>query len=192
MPQEATRHAVPRRRRPNSRRLAERVAVRAPRLSARLRAAALGLSPGSPLRRVLLRRAIADGYAALNRQDWDVIRAVYATEAVVRLVGYEEGPLQVPDAEEMQLGPDSLVRFVKSWREPWEEFHADPREVVDLGDRTLTLLEGFARGRASGVEVRQPVADLATYRAGRIVRMEHYWRQEQALEAVGLRKSSSP
>jgi ketosteroid isomerase-like protein len=148
----------------------------------------LGLSPRSPLRRALLPRAIADGYAALNRRDWDVIRAVYAAEAVVRLVGYEEGPLQVPDAEEMQLGPDGLVRFINSWREPWEEFRAEPKEVIDLGDRTLTLLEGFARGRASGVDVRQPLADLATYEAGRVVRMEHYWRQEQALEAVGLRR----
>jgi ketosteroid isomerase-like protein len=145
-------------------------------------------SPHSPLRRALLPRAIADGYGALNREDWDVIRALYASEAVVRLVGYEDGPLQVPDADEMQLGPDGLVRFVKSWREPWAEFRAEPSEVIDLGDRTLTLLEGFARGRASGAEVRQPVADLATYDAGRIVRMEHYWRQEQALQAVGLRR----
>jgi ketosteroid isomerase-like protein len=113
---------------------------------------------------------------------------MYATGAEVRLVGYEEGPLQVPDAEELQLGPDGLVRFAKSWREPWSEFQAEPREVVDLGDKTLTMLQAFARGRASGVEVRQPVADVATYEAGRIVRMEHYWRQEQALEAVGLQR----
>jgi ketosteroid isomerase-like protein len=137
---------------------------------------------------VLLPRGIADGYNALNREDWDVILAIYGTQAVVQLVGFEDGPLQLPDAEEMQLGPDSLVRFIKSWREPWEEVRAEPREVIDLGDRTLTLLDLSARGRASGIEVRQPVADLATYKAGRVVRMQHYWRQDQALHAIGLQR----
>jgi ketosteroid isomerase-like protein len=187
MSQTLMRHALPRRRRPNSRTLVERFALRAPRLAARLRAAILDLSPRSPLRRALLPRAIADAYAALSREDWDTIRTLYAAEAVVRLVGFEGSPFQVPDAEELQLGPDGVVRFAKSWREPWVEFQAQPQEVVDLGDRTLTMYEVSARGRASGVEVRQPVADLATYKAGRVVRMEHYWRQEQALQAVGLR-----
>jgi ketosteroid isomerase-like protein len=186
MLQEVMRHAVPRARRPKSRKLRERVAVRMPRVAAQIRAAVLSLSPRSPLRRALLPCAIADGYEALNREDWDVIRGMYAARAVVQLVGFEEGPLQVPDAEELQLGPDGVVRFAKSWREPWDEFHAKPREVVDLGDRTLVLVDAFARGRASGVEVRQPVADLATWRGGRIVRMEHYWRHEQALQAIGL------
>jgi ketosteroid isomerase-like protein len=135
---------------------------------------------------VLLPRGIADGYAALNRADWDLIRAWYAEEAVVRLVGFEDGPLQVPDAEELQLGPDGVVAFAKSWRGAWETFEVRPREVIDLGNQTLTLLEALARGRASGAEVRQSTADLATYAGGRIVRMEHYWRQDQAMQAVEL------
>jgi hypothetical protein len=107
---------------------------------------------------------------------------------VVRLVGFEDGPLQLPDAEEMQLGPASLIRFIKSWREPWGEVRLEPREVVDLGDRTLTLLDLSVRGRASGIEISQPVADLATYEGGRLVRMDHHWRQDQALQAVGLQR----
>lgn len=138
------------------------------------------------MRGALVPRGIADGYDALNREDWDVILAVYAPQASVRLVGFEDGPLQVPDVDEMQLGHDGLVRFIKSWREPWEQVLLQPHTVIDLGDRTLTLMDVCARGRASGIEVRQPVADLATYERGRLVRMEHYWRQEQALHAVGL------
>src|SRR5438067_1526987 len=106
MSQQPVRHAVPHGHPRNTRTLAVRLSIRAPRLAARVRSIVLGLSPRSPVRRVLLPRAIADGYNALNREDWDVILAIYGTRAVVRLVGFEEGPLQLPDAEEMQLGPD--------------------------------------------------------------------------------------
>jgi ketosteroid isomerase-like protein len=189
MPEDFVRHAVPPCRRPNSRSFEERFAVRLPRLAARLRALVLGLSPRSRLRSAVMRRATADAYAALNRGDYDVAKTRYTTPMEVVLEGFGEGPLPVPAraAMEQELTPEELVGWLQDWREEWGDFWVEPQEIIDLGERTLFLVVGHARGKASGLEVTQPLADVVTWRAGRISRVEHYWRREQALDAVGLR-----
>jgi ketosteroid isomerase-like protein len=136
----------------------------------------------------LIRRATADAYAALNRGDWEVVKTWYTASLEVVLEGFGEGPLPVPAgaAMEQKLTPQELVDWVKDWREQWGDFSVEPQEVVDLGNRTLFLIEGHARGAVSGLEVRQPLADIVTWQAGRISRVEHYWRREEAFEAAGL------
>jgi ketosteroid isomerase-like protein len=185
---EIARHLVPPCHRPNARSLEERLAVRSPRLAAWLRTVMFKLSPRSRLRGALIRRATADTYAAVNRGDWDVMKTRYTASLEVVLEGFGEGPLPVPAgaAMEQKLSPEELVDWIKDWREEWGDFWVEPQEVVDLGKRTLFLVEGHARGRASGLQVDQPLADLVTWEAGRISRVEHYWRREQALEAAGL------
>ncbi len=75
---------------------------------------------------------------------------------------------------------------MESFDEVWEEWRLDTGELIDLGDRHVCLCRYIARGRGSGVEVHRPIAHVITVRDRRIVAMDFYWSQRQALEAVGL------
>jgi len=46
------------------------------------------------------------------------------------------------------------------------------------------------RGR-DGIQVEQPNASIFTFEHGRIVRLQSFWDQPTALEAVGLSQSGS-
>jgi hypothetical protein len=59
-------------------------------------------------------------------------------------------------------------------------------EVVDAGDRVVTLLGLRMRGRSTGIEVvLGEHAWVTTFRDGLMVRNKLYMDQSEALEAVG-------
>jgi ketosteroid isomerase-like protein len=73
--------------------------------------------------------------------------------------------------------------------EVWGEFRMEPDEFVDAGDRVVAIGRWVAKGRGSGVEVNQPIADVFTLHGGRVVRCEiGYSNRAEALEAAGLRE----
>jgi ketosteroid isomerase-like protein len=71
--------------------------------------------------------------------------------------------------------------------EVWGEFRMEPDEFVDAGDRVVVIGRWVAKGRGSGAEVNQPIADVFTLHRGRVVRCEiGYSDRAEALEAAGL------
>ena len=101
------------------------------------------------------------------------------------------------------MDPDILIRTDPRWPEQriygrdaalalyrglWESGGSDVRieEIVDLGDRVLVRLGFTMRGQQSGVEVEQPVSEIAAVRDGRIIFVEYFLDHEQARKAVGL------
>jgi ketosteroid isomerase-like protein len=69
----------------------------------------------------------------------------------------------------------------------WETIQVRLVEVREVDDRTFASGELHGKGRASGLEVRVPLAWVGESREGRVVRLETYASEEAALEAVGLR-----
>ena len=57
-----------------------------------------------------------------------------------------------------------------------------------MGDRVVVTVRFRARGRGSGIEVDARLYDLFTLRDGKIVRMDQFAEQSEALEAVGQRE----
>jgi uncharacterized protein len=71
--------------------------------------------------------------------------------------------------------------------EVWGEFRMEPDEFVDAGDRVVVIGRWVGKGRGSGVDVSQPIADVFTLRDGRVVRCEiGYSDRGEALVAAGL------
>jgi ketosteroid isomerase-like protein len=69
----------------------------------------------------------------------------------------------------------------------WGEFRMEADEFVDAGDRVVVIGRWVGKGRSSGVEVNQPIADVFTVHGGRVVRCEiGYSDRGNALEAAGL------
>jgi ketosteroid isomerase-like protein len=83
-------------------------------------------------------------------------------------------------------GIEGASQWCREWFEAWEALHFE-YEVVDAGERVVTLLDLRMRGRSSGIEVALGKhAWVITLRDGLMLRQKLYMDQSEALEAVGL------
>src|ERR671910_429644 len=80
-------------------------------------------------------------------------------------------------------GPDAAIRFFEEIDETMEELRLEPQEFIDAGDRVATRLRHHGRGKGSGVELDEELYhQVATFRDGKIVRMEYFAEWAEALE----------
>jgi ketosteroid isomerase-like protein len=79
-------------------------------------------------------------------------------------------------------------------RQAWESFKGNMQltvrfaDVRDLGETVLALGEMRARGRTTRLELTSEIAQLATFRDGKVVKFRDFPSRAEALEAVGLRE----
>jgi uncharacterized protein len=86
-------------------------------------------------------------------------------------------------------GMQGMCRMFAERDEVWEEFRMEPDEVLAAGDRVVAIGRWVGKGKGSGIEVQQPVADVFTLHDGRVVRFElGFTDRAEALEAAGLRE----
>jgi len=160
----------------------ERVALRFPSL-VRLAASGLSRLPSrSRLRRKLLARGIRDGAEAYNRRDHEAFLFPFDPDVELNILGQGGGL----DFENHTRGREGLMRFLAVIDEAFEDNWLEPREGIDFGDRILGLYNLRARGKGSGVEVERDIGLLSSLDRGRVVRVDYYWSQDEALEAAGL------
>ena len=86
-------------------------------------------------------------------------------------------------------GLDGMVRYREDVDAVMEDFHFDLEDSRFLdagGDRVLALYRMAGRGAGSGVPVSQEVGALYELRNGKVLKLEIYLDQREALEASGL------
>jgi len=84
-------------------------------------------------------------------------------------------------------GHDGIRRFFGEWLAPFESYYAHAEEIVDAGDAVLVRCRQGGRGKHSGIDVEMPAYwQVYRLRDGRIVRIEVYVKDADALKAVGL------
>jgi ketosteroid isomerase-like protein len=121
-----------------------------------------------------------DFIAAYNRRDFDA--AVESFDPEIEWV------LPEHQSSDSCRGPDEIIRFWDGLDETFEELRLEPQEFLDAGDRVATRLRYYMLGKGSGVEVEGLLYhQVATFRAGRMVRIEYFTEWSEALEAAGLR-----
>jgi ketosteroid isomerase-like protein len=69
-------------------------------------------------------------------------------------------------------GAEGLGRFLEELDELWASMDLELERVLERGDEALALLRVTLRGRGSGVELKDRVAQLWTLRDGKLLRME--------------------
>ena len=130
------------------------------------------MSPGN----VDKARAFIEAY---NRRDFDA--------AVADFDSGIEWVLPEGQSSDSCQGPGAIIRFWEGLDETFDELELRPQEFVDAGDHVATRLRHYGRGKRSGVVIDEELYhQVATFRDGRIVRMEYFADWGQALAATGL------
>jgi ketosteroid isomerase-like protein len=146
------------------------------------------LSPGSRIRRTLMRRSVQLGVEAYNRRDLDVVVIGYRPD--LEYYPYREF-VEAGLAEPCYHGPAGYREYIGAQEEVWGgDVRLEPTELIDLGDRFVLLADMPMRAQASGVPLAQTYAGISTLKDGRVIRQQDFLDQGEALAEVGLGEAS--
>jgi ketosteroid isomerase-like protein len=119
------------------------------------------------------------GTDAMNRLDANTLLDMVSEKTVFE-------PLRA-QTEGAFVGPEGMRRFLADTAEAFDLFKATYPDIRDLGDgRLLAIGTLRVRGRTSGVESDVPLAVVAEFRDGMLLRFKDYGNTRLALEAAGL------
>jgi ketosteroid isomerase-like protein len=100
-------------------------------------------------------------------------------------VTYEDTVL--PDhADEAYHGHEGVVRAAERWIEGSEWLLVELDQIVDAGDRVVSIHRVRSKARHSGIEFETPLAYVWTFRDARVVHIRSFLDPEQAIAAAGL------
>jgi ketosteroid isomerase-like protein len=117
-------------------------------------------------------------FAAALEDDWET--ALEALDPDVEIHDFD-----IPDAGGIYRGHQGYREWVKRWTEGWESTRMENPEFRAVGDDcVVALFRMITIGEHSGLELERDDAVVYRIRGGKIVRVEYYNDQEQALEAV--------
>ena len=129
---------------------------------------------------------VREGYEAFNRGDLDVAVGDMDPDIEWHVMG------DLPEGETYR-GHEGVRRFWETWQEAFEDFHVEPEELIDAGDKVVVVIKVSGRGRGSGAQVETPsFPQVWTLRDGRPVRVEMYRSRSEALRAAGLEETDAP
>ena len=122
-------------------------------------------------------------YEAASRRDSDAVLAAYDPDVewdvsrsrMARLVG-----------EGFYRGHDGLRRFFRAYHDAWADMSYRFDELIDAGDKIVSVDIEQARGQLSGADVEMTQYGVWTVRDGKVIRAAWFSNREEALEAAGL------
>ena len=100
-------------------------------------------------------------------------------------VVYEDSVL--PDhAGEAYRGHEGVLRAVDGWFEPAQWVLVEFEQIIDAGDRLVSIHKARTKARHTGIEIDTPLVYLWTFRDGKVIQIRAFVDVEEALEAAGL------
>jgi len=85
------------------------------------------------------------------------------------------------------VGLADATPHIEAFLNLWDDYRVEAETYRELDDeRVLVLTRQNARGKTSGVQIRQRRATLFHIRDGRIIRRISYWDRESAFADLGL------
>ena len=92
------------------------------------------------------------------------------------------------DVSDSYRGLDGVVEYLRTWLEPFSEYHVENLDYVDAGECVLIPSQQWGIGTESGARVELELTTLYQVRDGRITRVHQYDTMDEALEAAGLQE----
>ena len=128
-----------------------------------------------------------DTAPAMSQENVDVVRRFLLAGVEEAMVYADPGIVWNPAEESAGQGHDAVRESLERWKGEWDDYELLTEDFEHMGDRVLAIVRLRGRGRGSGVEIDARFYDVFTLRQGKIVRMDQFTEQSEALEAVGLR-----
>ena len=114
-------------------------------------------------------------FAAALDDDWET--ALEALDPDVEIQDFD-----IPDAGGIFRGHEGYRAWVKRWTDGWASTRMEQAEFRVVGDDSvIVLFRMITRGAHSGLELERDDAILYRIRAGKIVRIEYYNDQAEAI-----------
>jgi ketosteroid isomerase-like protein len=134
----------------------------------------------------------------MSEENVEIVRAQYASfrqifeggEIHSWVLGYFHPNCEYRPVEEVDAirGHEALIEWTERWIEAWSSYSDQVDEIIDGGESVFAAVSTSARGRTSGLEIRQRFFHVFEIREGRILRMREYLDRDPALEDAGLGK----
>jgi ketosteroid isomerase-like protein len=172
----------------NSRTLDERLFMRDPAIYRALSRVVMSLTPGSRVRRALLRRSVASSFAAFARRDFELVLLLFAHDieyeapAGAQIVGFS-GTIR---------GRSALAEAYVESVEDLERWEITPEWMLDLRNVLVVLGTSRIRGRESGLELEEEWASVDALRGGLVARQQDLRSWGEALRAVRADPNTVP
>ncbi len=83
-------------------------------------------------------------------------------------------------------GKEGFLEQASEWIEGFAEWSVAAEEFLDAGDQVVVRNQQTARGDASGVPIEMGFWFVHTVRQGKIVRVDMFVNEREALKAAGL------
>jgi ketosteroid isomerase-like protein len=96
-----------------------------------------------------------------------------------------------PDAR-VYRGRDGLIQAFREWSEAFSEYHLEPLDFIEVGDRVAVPNRQWGIGSTSGIPVEIEVTWVYEIRDNQMARLDEYDTLDEALEAVGLAEQDAP
>lgn len=95
-----------------------------------------------------------------------------------------------PDAVEpgIQRGREAFHAATASTAEAFDQRAVEAQELIEAADQVVLLCTWVTRGRASGLESRQPQGHVWSFRDGKAIRFRWFNDQAAALRAAGIER----
>jgi ketosteroid isomerase-like protein len=88
---------------------------------------------------------------------------------------------------DMYRGHEGVRRYMAQVYEAFEDYRPEVEDLLDAGDKVITLAVEHGRGRASGAAVEsRRTAHVWTMRKNKAIRLDLYLDRGKALQAAGL------
>ena len=122
-----------------------------------------------------------EGLDAFNRRD----RAAWLAACDPKVEW--SPPAEWPESATVQ-GAAAVWDFMIEVNEPWKDGAYEEVELIDAGnDRIAIRMSRPVRGTTSGIDAEFEYWCIATFRDGRVLRLDWFSDRADALEAAGLR-----
>ena len=131
----------------------------------------------------------------MSQENVEVVRRAFDAfsegdiEAVLRLCHeniHITQPQELPGVSRHQHGHGGVLEAFSIWPEQWDDYRIEIRRTAELGDYVVIVTRTSGRGKQSGVEVEMDISFVFILRNEKIVEMQIFMREDQALAAAGL------
>jgi ketosteroid isomerase-like protein len=97
-------------------------------------------------------------------------------------------PLEMPGAAPFLRGHAGVLEAIAEWPEQWDDYRIEILRAVDTGDYVVATVHQTGRGKSTGIPVEIQNTMVFGIRQGKIAEWRIFMRENEALEAVGLRQ----